>query len=244
MLNNSIKTIALATALTTGAPTVTSAQNRLQDSYKQFLTTEFKKVDINPQDCFVSQAELNEYMGNEDMKVASFDTTNDGLLNIDEFSSIIVPNKKPSKVQESKEIKEEIKKDTYDIVKKLGYYAFNKTKTVTVPGLLWGTNSYQKYDENKIVSTIKRINKDNIFDVTNIFCNTYLVVSKANVSHVCTLSDRTIGYNKQNIYGHICGVIQDVADEKGVGSEVKEILQKEDSQVSKMNEAYNIIASF
>ena len=108
---------------------------------------------------------------------------------------------------------------------------------------MWGTNSYQTYDENKIVSTIKRINKDNIFDVTNIFCNTYLVASKANVSHICILSDRTIGYNKQNIYGHLCSIIQEVADEKGVGTDVRNILQRKDSQVSKMHEAYNIISS-
>ena len=65
---NPIKTIALATALTAGTATMAQQNNRLQERQRQFLTEEFRKADTNPQDYFVSQDELNTYMGNPDTK--------------------------------------------------------------------------------------------------------------------------------------------------------------------------------
>ena len=82
-----IRTIALATAITTGTACI--AQNRLQNAYKEFLADEFIKADNNPNDLLLSQGELDAYMGNSDIRIKDFDTTSDGVLNIDEFVSII-----------------------------------------------------------------------------------------------------------------------------------------------------------
>ena len=86
---NPIRAIALAAALTASTAVIAQQNNRLQERYKQFLTEEFRKADTNPQDYFVSQAELNSYMGDEDTKVSNFDTNNDNALNIDEFGSVL-----------------------------------------------------------------------------------------------------------------------------------------------------------
>ncbi len=96
---NPIRAIALATALTASTAVIAQQNNRLQERQRQFLTEEFRKADTNPQDFFVSQDELNTYMGNPDTKVSDFDSTKDGLLNIDEFSSIVTGKKVTQQTQ-------------------------------------------------------------------------------------------------------------------------------------------------
>ena len=102
MINNdSVKVMALVSALTAGSP-ATAQTNRLQEGYRRFLTEEFRKADKNPQDFFISQEELNNYMGNPDTNVEDFDTTSDGLLNIDEFKSILTGEKGTQSAQQPK----------------------------------------------------------------------------------------------------------------------------------------------
>jgi len=88
-----VMSILLVTPITSGTP-AEAQNNRLQERHRQFLTEEFRKVDKNSQDFFISQKELNAYMGNPNSKVEDFDTTSNGLLNINEFESILTGEKK------------------------------------------------------------------------------------------------------------------------------------------------------
>ena len=56
--NDPIKVIALMSALTAVSP-ATAQTNKLQERHRQFLTEEFRKVDKNLQDFFISPEELN-----------------------------------------------------------------------------------------------------------------------------------------------------------------------------------------
>lgn len=104
---NPLKTIALATALTVG--TIGAAQNRLQNAQKELLVGEFRKADNNPQDYYITQDELNAYMGNDSTNVNTYDQNEDGKLNIDEFTNIgsqekNIQNIKPKQETNTKEL--------------------------------------------------------------------------------------------------------------------------------------------
>lgn len=185
---NPIRTIALATALTAGTA-VMAQNNRLQERQRQFLTEEFRKADTNPQDFFVSQDELNTYMGNSDTQVSDFDSTKDGLLNIDEFSSIVTGKKVTQQTQPTSQAQttnvqnnqtqrapflaqqpqaqrttnvqaQKKQQEVKQIVDNLRYYE----------KYYWDNASafkpdYPNCEAIDVVNTVKRINADNMVDV-------------------------------------------------------------------------------
>lgn len=84
---NPIKAIAFAMAF--GLATVCVSQDLSQKISSRKVKKEFRKADVNPCDSFVSQAELNAYMGNTLTKVVKYDVSKDSLLDIDEFAPIV-----------------------------------------------------------------------------------------------------------------------------------------------------------
>lgn len=205
------KTIALATALTVG--TAGAAQNRLQDSHKQFVTSEFRKADTNPQDYFISQNELNTYMGNNNVNVKDFDITGDNQLNIDEFGSIISGHPLKTAQQQNKNStvtapkktttaqSQKIQQEAKDIADKIKYYEKYYYSSASVPNC----------SNVDVYNTAKRINVDNFIYVAK-----YL-----NAHNDGTLADKVILYKyrdngpKSGVYEQKCYYATPILDHLG-----------------------------
>lgn len=80
----------LLTASLAALPMISNAQNKnINEAFDKFVYEEFTKADNNPADYYINQEELDEYSKESQHKIASFDKTGDGKLNIDEFKSLI-----------------------------------------------------------------------------------------------------------------------------------------------------------
>lgn len=153
--------------------------NHARQEIQKIVVTEFKKADINPTDMYISQNELNKYVGNNLTKIKDFDGNGDAKLNIDEFKNFILgvrsqnqtvvnrgsTSKTTAKVNVSKKFKtkKELLAESIDIKRKLKYYLSDDgMKKTTKSGQFGNVKIVREFQRDKILNTVLRINADNL----------------------------------------------------------------------------------